>query len=228
MEVRALPPIQFSYFDSGRGSYQSLRHEATPITVHRGSVVAAYPGLPGTSAGQGEEQESREIVHIKSRLGSYGILHAPLVMRPWFMGLQIAPLLALLGVTLWQWQRARVAGDPRLRRRQQVERIVREGMKELPAAAARNDAEVFFATVFRMLQERLGEMTGMPASAVDELVLDEFWEGRMGKDLSAEVRTLFQACGVARYAPGRLNAELHAFIPRVEAVLNVLRSVDPQ
>jgi hypothetical protein len=227
-EVRALPPIQFSHFDPDREKFEVLRHESVPITVHRGSAVAAYPGLPGAGAGGGEQPEARDIVHIKSRLGSYGIIQPPVVLRPWFMVLQIAPLLALFGVMGWQWQRARVAKDPRLRRRQQVARVTREGMSELHAAAARNDVEAFFATVFRMLQEQLGEVTGIPASAVDELVLDGIREGRLDEERLAEVRGLFHACGVARYAPGRLNAELHSFSPRVESALNGLRSVDPQ
>jgi hypothetical protein len=223
-DVKAIPPIQFSFFDPARQRYETLRHEAMPITVRRGSVVTAYPGISGAADESGDSAEaSREIVHIKSRLGPYGLVQPPLIVRPWFLGLTVAPLLAWLGISLWQWQNARVARDPRLRRRQQVARLVREGMTQLQQAAARNDTETFFATVFRLLQERLGELTDMPASAIDELSLDSDLEGKVGAEVLAEVRSLFQACGVARYAPGRLNAELPAYLPRVESVLERLR-----
>jgi hypothetical protein len=105
-----------------------------------------------------------------------------------------------------------------------VARRVREGLTQLRQAAARNDSETFFATVFRLLQERLGELTDMPASAIDELSLDSGLEGKVDAEVLAELRSLFQSCGVARYAPGRLIAELPAYIPRVESVLERLRS----
>lgn len=227
-EVRALPSIQFSYFDPLRERYQTLRHEAVPIEVRRGAVVVGYAGVPGTGGGETEQAGvSREIVHIKSRLGSYGVIQPPLVLRPWFLGLQAVPLLGWFGLAIWQWHRAKVARDPRLRRRQQVDRMVRKGITQMRQAANRNEIESFFATVFRLLQERLGEKTGMPASAVDELALDQGLVEKLGAELTAEVRGLFEACGVARYAPGRLNAELQGFVPRVESVLERLRSVEP-
>jgi hypothetical protein len=224
-EVKALLSIQFSFFDPARQRYETLRHEAMPITVRRSSVVTAFPGMSGAADESGDTVEaSREIVHIKSRLGQYGLIQPPLILSPWFPVLSAVPLLAWLGISVWQWQNARVARDPRLRRRQQVARLVREGMTQLRQAAAQNDTETFFATVFRLLQERLGELTGRPASAIDELSLDSDLEGKLGGEVLAEVRGLFQSCGVARYAPGRLNAELHAYLPRVESVLERLRS----
>jgi hypothetical protein len=167
----------------------------------------------------------REIVHIKSRLGGFGAVQSPLVLRPWFLGLQAVPLAAWLGVVFWKWRQAKLARDPRLRRRRHVARLVHEGLGELREAAGRNDAEVFFATVFRLLQERLGELSGQPASSIDELILDGVFQGRVEESLLAEVHGLFQACNAARYAPGRLNAGLPSFIPRVEAVLNRLNDV---
>lgn len=224
-DIGALPAIQFSYFDPALDRYQTLRHEPVPIEVRRGAVVTRY-ALPGTGT-PGEEANAgttQEIVHIKNRLGQYGAVQVPLVVRPWFMSLYTVPLLIWLGVSLEQWRRARVARNPRLRRQLQVDRIVREGMAQLREAAARNDTEAFFAIGFRLLQERLGQRLDMPAPAIDELSLDVRLEREVGSEVVAEVRRLFHAYGLARYAPGRLHAELPNYAQRIEAVLDQLRN----
>jgi len=226
-EIKALPPIRFSYFDPERQSFQTLVQEAIPITVRRGTAMVAYQG--GASPGDPEAADpevAREIVHIKTRLGTYGAIQPPLAMRPWFLGLYVAPLLVWLGAMWWRWRQSKLASDPSLRRRMRVARLVREGLVELRQAGRRNDTEKFFATVFRLLQERLGERTGMPAAAIDDLNLDEVLRGRVEDELRDDVHELFRACNVARYAPGRMNAALNSFIPRVEEVMARLEEVE--
>jgi hypothetical protein len=226
-EVKELPPIQFSFFDPERESYQALLHEPMPITVRRGAVVAVYPAPPGGETGEpGPSNVAREIVHIKDRIGSYGAIQPPLVLRPWFLGMQAVPVMAWIGARLWRWRQNKLASDPRLRRRRQVARVVREGLAELRRAADRDDDEAFFATVFRLLQERLGEKTGLPASSIDELILDQVLKGKVGEGLLAEVHGLFQECSLARYAPGRLSQGLSSYIPRVRSVLDRLKEVE--
>jgi hypothetical protein len=226
-EIKALPPIRFSYFDPERQSFQTLVQEGIPITVRRGTAMVAYQG--GASPGDPEAADpevAREIVHIKTRMGTYGAIQPPLAMRPWFLGLYVAPLLVWLGSMWWRWRQSKLASDPSLRRRMRVARLVREGLVELRQAGRRNDTEKFFATVFRLLQERLGERTGMPAAAIDDLNLDEVLRGRVEDELRDEVHELFRACNVARYAPGRMNAALNSFIPRVEEVMARLEEVE--
>ncbi len=222
-EVKELPPVQFSYFDPDRKSYQTLSHGPTPITVRPGATITASPSIPGRTEQQtGEVAEVREIVHIKSRLGNVGTIQPPLVLRPWFLVLEGVPLATWLGLLTWRWRKAKVAADPRLRRRKRVARAIREGMAELHRAAEQDEPETFFATLFRMLQERLGEKTGLPASANDELCLDDHLKGKIDEELLAEIHGLFQSCNVARYAPGRLGEGLPAFIPRLKSVLDRL------
>ncbi len=226
-EIEALPPIRFSYFDPERQSFQTLVQEAIPITVRRGTaLVASQRGVGPGDPEAGDPEVAREIAHIKTRLGTYGAIQPPLAVRPWFLGLYVAPLLVWLGAVCWRWRQSKLASDPNLRRRMRVARLVRKGLTELREAAGRNDTERFFATVFRLLQERLGERTGMPATAIDELNLDEVLRGRVEGELLDEVHELFRACNVARYAPGRMNAALTSFLPKVERVMARLEEVE--
>ena len=226
-EVKELPTILFSYFDPVRQSYQVLAQAPVAITVRPGAPAAVYAGKAnGDAETFGPKETAREIVHIKNRLGNFGILQPPLVLRPWFMGLNAAPVLAWLALRLWQWRQAKLARNPKLVRRRHVARLVREGLAGLQQAANRDDPEAFFAIVFQLLQERLGEKAGMPASSIDELNLDQVLEGGADDQLRADVRALFQDCSAGRYAPGRLNEGLASMVPRIRSVLNRLEEVE--
>jgi hypothetical protein len=106
-----------------------------------------------------------------------------------------------------------------------VAETVRKGSKELPRLAEAQEGEAFFGTVFRLLQEQLGERLDMPASAITEAVLDERVRGRAPDKLISDLHGLFQICNQARYAPHRSTQEFMALVPKTEAALHSLQEL---
>jgi hypothetical protein len=140
--------------------------------------------------------------------------------------MQGVPALAWLGAALWRRRAEQLAQNPRLRRRREVAAWVREGQRELRRFAAENDSDQFFGTLFRLLQEQLGERLDLPASAITEAVIEErLRPAGVAEPTLAALHELFQACNLARYAPIRTSQELAAFIPRVDALLRDLQEV---
>lgn len=94
--------------------------------------------------------------------------------------------------------------------------------------AAEQKGEEFFATLFRLLQEQLGERLDLPASAITEAVVDERLGGRnLPDDALQQLRALFQACNLARYAPDKSSQELAALIPQFESVVSEVQTWKP-
>ena len=119
-----------------------------------------------------------------------------------------------------------LAHNPRLRRQRQVDVLVGEGLSTLKKLAAENKSEEFFATLFHLLQEQLGERLDLPASAITEAVIDERLRPRGAPDaLLSSLHELFQTCNFARYAPAGTSRELAAHIPKLEAALTGLKAV---
>jgi len=148
----------------------------------------------------------------------------PLVRQPWFLALQGVPAFALLTCLIWRKRKETLANNPRLRRQRQVAQLVREGLQDLRNRAAENKSDEFFATLFRLLQEQLGERLDLPASAITEAIIDErLRPGGLPETTRASLHELFQTCNLARYAPIRSSQELAAIIPKLENVLNELR-----
>jgi len=222
--IKELPPVSFSFFDPEQKRYHTLSQPAVPLTVRPGGA-AAVPTFAAASR-NGEAPAAQDIVPIKQRLGTVAQISPPLVRQAWFVGLQSVPLLALVCAVIWRRRNETLANNPRLRRQRQVAQTVREGLAELRQLAARNQADEFFATLFRLLQEQLGERLDLPASAITEAIIEERLRPRGVPDQTlAALHELFQTCNLARYAPVQTSQELAAIVPRLEAVLGELRGI---
>jgi hypothetical protein len=223
-EIKFLPPLVFSFFDPGTRSYRTLTGPAIPLTV-RPSGVAATPLPTLTNASSpAAPPVADDILHIKPRLELSGAVTPLLVARPWFLALQGTPALVWLSLLLWRRRRESLANNPRLRRQREVSQRIRDGLKDLRAQAGARQSDPFFATLFRLLQEQLGERLDLPASAITEAVIDEKLRGReLSDDTLKPLHELFQACNLARYAPVQSSQELAALIPKLESVLRELQ-----
>jgi len=225
-EIRMLPPFQFSFFDPSQKSYRTLSGPAIPLSV-RPTASATAPVSTNVAASQ-NAPATDDILHIKARLDDVVPSRPPLVQQRWFLAVQAFPVVAWLSLLLASKRNESLANNPKLRRQRQVAQRIREGLKELHQMAAAQNVEEFFATLFRLLQEQLGERLDLPASAITEAVIEERLRGgNLPEQTLTELHELFQTCNLARYAPHQTSQELAALIPRVESVLDRLRSFKP-
>jgi hypothetical protein len=222
-EIAALPPFQFSYFDPNQRSYRTLSGPAVPLIVR---PTAALASLPGVNPTRPTPTNSDEIVRIKPYLGMSPVSGSPLVQRPWFVAAQSVPVLAWASLLAMRKRKEALAKNPRLRRQREVSRKIADGLGQLQKQAAARESDAFFATVFRLLQEQLGERLDLPASAITEAVIEEHLRPRnVPEQTLSSLQELFQVCNQARYAPQRSSHELASFIPKVETTLQQLRTI---
>ncbi len=222
-EIAQLPPMQFSFFDPDARTYRTLTGPAIPLTV-RPSVSSMPPPLLTNAAPPGEPPPSDDIVHIRPRLDTLAVAQPSMLRRSGFLAAQAIPIVAWLGLVIFRKRRESLANNPRLRRQREVAPRIQQGLRELPVLAGTQKADDFFATVFRLLQEQLGERLDVPSSAITEAIIEEKLRGRGLADATLqELHELFQACNQARYAPHRSSQELSAYIPRVQSVLRTLQ-----
>ncbi|MBI4660485.1 MAG: BatD family protein [Verrucomicrobia bacterium] len=225
-EIKELPAFSFSFFDPEKKTYRTVRHAPIAVSIRPSTVVQPQPTVLAGTGTREQPPAARDVVHIKPHFGTVSGFRPLLVQQPWFLGLQALPLAGWLAALLWRLRREKLAKDPRLRRRLRVHQIVRNGLHELRGLAAANRTEEFFATVFRLLQEQLGERLGLPATAITEAVLDEqLRERNISEALLSDLHTLFWACNEARYAPSKTAQELESLVPKVESVLHDLREL---
>jgi hypothetical protein len=203
-----------------------LSHPAIPVKVAPASGNGAQPTVLAVKGQSDEPKERTDIVHIKLQPGPMIAIGPPLVRQPWFLALQAIPLLSFVGLTLWRKRQDALANNPKLRRRIEVEKSVAAGTAELRRLAAAREIDPFYALLFRLLQEQLGERLDLPASAITEAVLDERLPKRGAfPELIERLRRLFHICNQARYAPMRSDQELLALSTELETALQELREL---
>jgi hypothetical protein len=225
-ELKELPAVVFSYFDPEKKQYQTLNSPPVPMTVRPGATSASGPVLAAARNTQDSTPWTPDIVPNKQRLGTIARIGPPLLEQRWFLGLQAVPLLAWVLAAGWRRRADLLANNPRLRRQRKVAKLVRDELARLHDLAAKNQPEEFFSTVFRLLQEQLGERLDLPASAITEAVIEEKLRPR-GVEESAlsSLQELFQVCNMARYAPVRGSQELNAVVQKLEAMLGTLQKL---
>ena len=119
-----------------------------------------------------------------------------------------------------------LANDPKRQRRIRVDSLVKDALKQLDPFASANKTEEFFATVFRIFQEQLGERLDRPATSITEAVLDEpEVTKRIPAELIVELRRFFSLCNQARYAPDSKPGSLAQLIPSIRSAVSELQKL---
>ena len=225
-EIKALPPASFSFFDPDQKSYRVLTQPSVPLVVRPSGSMPAPAMAAAGRGGQDNAPPEQDIVDIKQRLGTMAQITPPLVQQRWFLALQGLPVLAWISALVWRKRADQLANNPRLRRQRYVTHLVHEGLDELRRLAQQNKSDEFFATLFRLLQEQLGERLDLPASAITEAVIEERLRPRaVPETILGPLHELFHTCNFARYAPIRTSQELAAVIPKFEAVVGLLQGL---
>jgi hypothetical protein len=225
--VKTLPSFAFSYFDPEAGAYKTVTTMPTPlsITANAGGAVA-LPNLTATNAS--EAKPMSDIAHIRPHLGAK-VAAEPLLTKPWFIAAQFVAPAVWLGLLVRRKRAESLANNPRLRRRREVQALVRESRAKLRDAANGNRSDEFFATLFRTLQEQIGERLDVPANSVTEAIIDErLRPAGLADSTSATLHELFQAANIARYAPVKSSGELNALLTRAESAFAELQQWEPR
>jgi hypothetical protein len=226
-DVHELPAFSFSFFDPETKAYRTLTQPAVRLTVRPGGATP----VPVIAAANNPRQDDsppvqQDIVPIKQHLGTLAQVSTPLATQTWFLAAQSVPVMAFLAAFAWRRRTDSLANNPRLRRQRRVAQMVHDGLGELRQLAKQNNSDEFFATLFHLLQEQLGERIECPASSITEAVIEEKLRPReVAEPTLAALHELFQMCNLARYAPVKSSQELAALVPKVEKVLGDLRDI---
>jgi hypothetical protein len=196
-------------------------------------TVVAAPGAPiaGSDVRDGSNSEENTavqavLVHIKTEATPFARVEPLLIHQGWFLALQAIPLAGLVGFTIWRKRHDHLARNPKLRRKMEVQRAMESGLAELRQLAGANETEQFYALLFRLMQEQIGERLDLPASAITEAVLDDRLPQRGASPaLIQRLHQLFQISNQARYARAATHQELLSLSSDLEIAVRELQQL---
>jgi len=224
-DVHELPAFSFSFFNPDDGKFHTLTQPALPLTI-KAAAASPLPTLAATKTSAPENQPPQDILPIKENFGALEKSAVPLIASPKFLALQSFPVLALLAAFVWRKRADNLANNPRLRRQRAVAQVIAMGLNDLKKLAAENKPDEFFATLFRLLQEQLGERLDCPATAITEAIVTDHALLRTAPlALRTALHEQFQLCNQARYAPVRGSSELNSVATQFEKLLGELQNL---
>src|SRR5438067_11574247 len=220
---QSLPLLAFSYFDPVKEQYVTLRSEAMPITVQGGTAATqnVAPSQPASSRTSGTTP-TRAAPAAAAAAKPPDILYqfterpratesfAPIHKRRVFWGVQVIPLLALIGFAVWKIRRARINN----RQAQRIAALHHEAA-DLMHNLRRKDASPreYYAEASRVIRVKTALASagrGIDPNIVDaETAADTF---KLNSDERDRLRRLFEQGDEWQYSgahngPGRISPE---------------------
>ena len=172
--IKTIPPVTFSYFDTEKEKYVTLKTKAIPLTLTAGQAgpsIAAKPAEKKTEMekpvpASGNNPVTRDLAPIDVAMGPTVKSLRPLVENPWFIGAQGLPVGAIfLGLFFSRRQKKRL-DDPGIIRKKQVKQKIGDSIRKMDRAIIAHDGAAFFDACRTASQEKVGEILGQAPHSI--------------------------------------------------------------
>ena len=209
--LKEIPPVEFSYFDTGSEKYVTLKTNPIKVSIVPGSVYSkAVPSAQETSGSSASlsktstvpKMDSMGLAPIQVSMGPVVADLRPLVRNPWFLGSQGIPIGMFFFGLFFTRKQKRNSEDPGMERKKQTRRKVAQSIREMNRAMNENDVPGFFNACRSASQESLGEIWSV---SPESITLAEIRERLSG---GAEgIRHVFETADAVAYSGQSFSQE---------------------
>lgn len=196
---REIPPIEFSYFDPVKRSYQTIKSKSFNIKIEQGQNISS-----GNVADQrAVEQLDNDIRYIKTSFDDIEKSDDTILQKPGFWIASIVPLLATIILVGWKRKQDKLSGNVQLLRYSRAEKVARRRFKKAKKLLEQNQVEPFYSEISQALFGYLEDKFRIPKA---EFTLDraaaELSRRNISTELIDKMKTNAEKCEYIRFAPG--------------------------
>jgi hypothetical protein len=199
--VQVIPSLRFSYFDPDAQSYVTKTTAPIAIEIAQSAEPGPAAVQPAIAPFDKASKTSPDGLAADEVVPAHaGTSLRPLVLRPWFIAVNVLMLAALAIGAVMRGILERRARDPERLQREAAEKVVNESLATMDAALHAKDIPRFFDAARHALQERLAAKWHVPASSVTIPEIRTRLNGH-----GEEVRAVFQAADEISYSGKRFT-----------------------
>lgn len=219
--VTETPRVNFSFFEPKAGEYVELTPPGLPITV-----TPAPPGSRPTFEPKKSDDQSRRpgLLPIIDQPGKTVETVRPIFLNPVFLGAQVIPLAAIIGLFVYRKKQLRLLNDPVYARHLRAKREVARRISAASAAADKHDPALYFEEAQRAIQESVGKhLSREPESLTLEEV--ELFLKKNGADETAikTARASYEAGDALRFGGLSVdNVDLKQELTQLKSALELI------
>ena len=196
--TREIPPIEFSYFDPEKRSYQTISSKAFSVSIEQGQG-----GASDYANQQSIEQLDSDIRFIKTKFGDVNKQSEILLFNPALWIASIVPFLASLVLIGWKRKQDKLSGNQQLLRYSKAEKVARKRFKAAKKLLDQNNIELFYSEISQALFGYLEDKFHIPKSEFTlDRAGDELLKRNIKPELVEKMKTNAQKCEFIRFAPG--------------------------
>jgi len=194
---REIPPIEFSYFDPEKKSYQSISSKSFTVNIKQGEVNIDIANQ------QSVEKLESDIRFIKTKFDDVDRRREILLLKPAFWIASIMPLLASLVLVGFKRKQDKLSGNQQLLRYSKAEKVARKRFKTAKKLLDQNNVEQFYSEISQALFGYLEDKFHIPKSEFTlDRAADELLKRNIKPELVEKMKVNAQKCEFIRFAPG--------------------------
>jgi hypothetical protein len=207
-----LPPFSFSYFDTQKAAYATVKTNPIHLTVTGQAMAVQSPQAPAASATPGSSASENllalDVRPLRTRPSLRRDVGSLLYHSPALLGVVIAPplLLGLMGAV--GLARTRLGRETEGKRLRKLRRSANKRLRMATSLLQENRLAPSLSEIERVLSEFLTGKVGRPVSGMSR---DEIRAalGKLGagKALTENTVETLDICDRARFAPGDINQD---------------------
>jgi hypothetical protein len=227
-DIKAIPEIQFSYFDPEVGQYRTQTRGPIPIQVAPSDEAEPLQILE-IAEGRAVKREvlGRDIVYIKDEVGAVKRGDGHLYKSKGFLLIQLLPLFGFAGVLVYQRRRDRFATDRAYARQYHAPRKAKKGLAHAQKLIASGQSEEFCSTVFKTVQEYLGDRFDLPFAGITIEIVDSLRSQGAAEEILEKLAAFFEACDRIRFAQSEMSQrEMSAILDLATESIKLLENVN--
>jgi hypothetical protein len=211
-QVKEIPLIAFTFFDTQTAKYKTITGGPFPITIIKSekeeetkiieNKQLAAPALIK------EEKLGRDLIYIKDKVGQLRKKGQYFYKNKIFLVLQIIPLLFYLFTIILYRRKKRFSTDLKYARQLLAPRKAKAGIRQAKEYLEKADVQKFYDTLFDTMQEYLGNKFHLPSKGITISIIDEFLgKNGVAEEVLVKLRGIFRDCDMVRYASSQLTQE---------------------
>lgn len=224
-----IPAVTFSYFDPGRGRYETVTRGPFPIKVQEQPSTPAPTRMVAMPMSEHlffpQEELGQDILHIKYALGTLRPKGGLLPHSGIFWAFQLLPVLFFGAFYILFKRERRIRTDRGYARALKARGKAKSGLTKAGILLKKKDMPAFYDSVNKVLGEYLADKLDLPKGKID---VREIESGMIAAGCEsgtlARIRDVFSKCEMARYASSitedqsdvRILEDVKAIIDNVE------------
>lgn len=214
-----IEPVQFSYFDPQRQTYQTLHSEPINLVVLP-KAQAETPVERLITTKEEVKLLGQDIRFIKTNIprltDQQGVWH----QSGMFLLLHIVPVLGLLAAFGYKHYRDTYMRDERYVRQKRANKLSKNRLKMAVQLMRQGNSKAFYAEVSNILRQYLGDKLNLPSAAISSEISQILIEQGLNEDSAQLLKNCLEQCDYARFAPVEAsNEDMQTILNQVETII---------